>query len=234
MRKMLGCSLIICYAALRAPSHGYGIASRPRMAPRMLVGGDAGLTQPVAVYREVTIASPAEGPPQQEITVVDLMPHISSALADSGLQEGSVNIISMHTTCAITINEWESRLARDLRAWLLRLAPPDDRSMAGSAGAGVAYEHNDLELRPESDDERQRESSSLRRNLQPIGYIKLTVRHDQMCAARQAAWTTAGMYPTRRCCSVGATRSRSMPTLIWRRCSSVAARPSPSRAASSC
>jgi len=109
----------------------------------------------VAVYEEVTIPAPSEGPPAQEITVVDLMPQIRRVLAASGLREGSVNVITRHTTCGITINEWESRLARDLREWLLRLAPPDDRSSIGT-DAGVNYQHNDIDLRPESEDERQR------------------------------------------------------------------------------
>ena len=112
--------------------------------------------EPVAVYEELVLPSPAEGPPRQEITVVDLMPHIATILDASGLREGSVNVISRHTTCAITINEWESRLARDLRTWLLRLAPPDDRSEVGTAGAEVHYLHNDIDMRPESEDEKQR------------------------------------------------------------------------------
>ena len=49
-----------------------------------------------------------------------------------------------------------SRLARDLKEWLLRLAPADDRSEVGHAGAGVRYAHNDIELRPESADELER------------------------------------------------------------------------------
>ena len=40
---------------------------------------------------------------------------------------------------------------RDIRAWLLRLAPPDDRSAVGEASAGVAYLHNDINTRPESE-----------------------------------------------------------------------------------
>jgi len=118
--------------------------------------GTRPLSQPVAVYQEIVLPSPAEGPPRQEITVVNLMPYITSILDKSGLREGSVNIISRHTTCGVTINEWESRLARDLRSWLLALAPPDDRSEVGTPGEKVRYEHNDIALRPESEDERQR------------------------------------------------------------------------------
>ena len=127
----------------------------PPVGPRMAVE-PAVLLQPVARYEEIVLASPAEGPPRQEITVVDLMPHIAAVLEASGLREGSVNVISRHTTCGVTINEWESRLARDLRTWLLRLAPPDDRSEIGAPAGGVSYEHNDIDTRPESEDERQR------------------------------------------------------------------------------
>ena len=135
----------------------HGAVGRRSWAARMAaVEPTTKLSEPVAVYAEIVLPSPAEGPPRQEITVVDLMPHINAVLAQAGLREGSVTVVSRHTTCGVTINEWESRLARDLRTWLLRLAPPDDRSEVGSSGAGVAYEHNDIEARPESADERQR------------------------------------------------------------------------------
>lgn len=109
----------------------------------------------VCVYKEVTLPAPAEGPPTQEVTVVDLMPCIGDMLEESGVVNGCLNVISKHTTTAITINEWESRLVRDVRAWILKLAPPDDRSFIGS-GDGVRYLHNDIDTRPESEDERQR------------------------------------------------------------------------------
>ena len=44
----------------------------------------------------------------------------------------------------------------DLREWLLRLAPPDDRSAIGVPSAGVCYAHNDIDARPDGDEERQR------------------------------------------------------------------------------
>ena len=43
-----------------------------------------------------------------------------------------------------------------LRTWLLKVAPPDDRSEIGVRDAHVSYEHNDIDTRPESEDERQR------------------------------------------------------------------------------
>jgi hypothetical protein len=93
----------------------------------------------VADYTTVTIPAPAAGPPAQEITVVDLSETIRRRLEASGLRDGSVHILSRHTTTAVTINEWESRLVRDMRAWLLKLAPPDERSAIGDAGSGIAY-----------------------------------------------------------------------------------------------
>ena len=128
----------------------------PPRAPPPSMSTTATTRAPVVAYSQVTIASPAPGPPTQQITVVDLMPYLRDALAASGLRDGSVNVISRHTTTCITINEWESRLAKDLRGWLLALAPPDDRSTAGAPGAGVAYLHNDIDQRPDSADERER------------------------------------------------------------------------------
>jgi thiamine phosphate synthase YjbQ (UPF0047 family) len=110
----------------------------------------------VADYASVTIPAPATGPPSQEITVVDLTNAIRRRLEATGLRDGSVNVISRHTTTAITINEWESRLVRDMRAWLLKLAPPDERSAIGTDGSGIAYLHNDIGQRPDSEDERRR------------------------------------------------------------------------------
>ena len=110
----------------------------------------------VVDYTTVNIAAPSPGPPAQQITVVDLMPAITERIAKSGLRDGSVLVVSRHTTTAVTINEWESRLVRDLRDWLLRLAPPDERSAIGEPGNGVRYLHNDIDQRPESEDERRR------------------------------------------------------------------------------
>ena len=108
-----------------------------------------------------------------EITMEDLTPHLHDAIAKSGVRHGTAVVISRHTTTGITINEWESRLVRDVRNWLLLLAPPDERSVAAVAANGgggavregssssssssaVRYLHNDIHLRPDSDDERAR------------------------------------------------------------------------------
>ena len=69
------------------------------------------------------------------------------------MQAGTLTVISRHTTTSITINERESRLARDLAKFLLNLAPADERSDTKVATNGVRYEHNDIDSRPESSEE---------------------------------------------------------------------------------
>jgi thiamine phosphate synthase YjbQ (UPF0047 family) len=75
---------------------------------------------------------------------------------DSGMKNGSVNVISRHTTTALTINERESRLAQDMEKYFLELAPPDERSSADTAQEGTRYFHNDIDKRPDSAEEAQR------------------------------------------------------------------------------
>ena len=67
---------------------------------------------------------------------MDITPDIRSLLEKTGVQQGQVNIISRHTTTAVTINEAEPRLMDDARLFLRKLAPPD-----------APYLHNDLHLR---------------------------------------------------------------------------------------
>lgn len=114
------------------------------------------LGEPVSVYHQVTIPTSQEGPPRQAVAVEDLTPIIKDLLQQSGMEQGVVHVISRHTTTAITINERESRLARDIETVLLKIIPPDERSEAASAQKGVRYLHNDIDQRPESSEEAQR------------------------------------------------------------------------------
>lgn len=68
--------------------------------------------------------------------VIDITAYVRDLIKDSGIKEGMVTITSLHTTCALSVNENEARLFDDIRAFFLRLAPPDG-----------AYKHNDLHLR---------------------------------------------------------------------------------------
>ena len=110
----------------------------------------------ICSYIELQVPSTSEGPPRQAISVEDLTPVINQHLLDSGLKQGTVTVISRHTTTAITINERESRLAKDMEKYFLELAPPDERSSSKEARHGVSYFHNDIDERPESEEEAER------------------------------------------------------------------------------
>ena len=143
---------------------------RPTAISASASAAPTSLGEPVCIYEELVVPTSSSGPPSQEITVEDLTPHLHAAIAKSGVRDGTAVVISRHTTTGITINEWESRLVRDVRNWLLLLAPPDERSIAAAAAngggggaregssssSGVRYLHNDIHLRPDSDDERAR------------------------------------------------------------------------------
>ena len=113
------------------------------------------LGAPICEYHQITVPTTQPGPPRQAVSVEDLTGTLEELLRESGMQCGTVTVLSRHTTTALTINERESRLARDTAAFLLRLAPPDERSQVGTAN-GVRYQHNDMDQRPESADEAAR------------------------------------------------------------------------------
>ena len=116
----------------------------------------AAFTDVICTYHEVKIPTTQSGPPRQAISVEDLTPKLNSLLSESGMVNGSINIISRHTTTALTINERESRLAQDMEKYFLSLTPPDERSSAPTAQKGTRYFHNDIDQRPDSEEETQR------------------------------------------------------------------------------
>tara|TARA_B100001758_G_scaffold233029_1_gene230869 strand:- start:61 stop:1152 length:1092 start_codon:yes stop_codon:yes gene_type:complete len=67
---------------------------------------------------------------------IDLTERIDGMIARAGVREGTVHVISRHTTTAVTINEMEDRLVDDARMFFHELAPP-----------GKFYLHNDLDRR---------------------------------------------------------------------------------------
>lgn len=102
-------------------------------------------------YAEINI------PTLQGIHMSDITPHIRNFIAESGVDEGVVTVVSRHTTASLTINELEGclalnivflainipnhyfltgRLVDDARQFLLKLVP-----------AAYPYLHNDLHLR---------------------------------------------------------------------------------------
>lgn len=107
------------------------------------------LGAPICVYHQVDVPSSEPNPvPRQAVSVEDLTPTLRKLLEESGMQDGLITVISRHTTTSLTINEWESRLADDIAASLLKLMPPDERSSSPEALEGVTYKHNDIDLRP--------------------------------------------------------------------------------------
>ena len=86
----------------------------------------------------------------QGISLHDITGQIRSCVAGSGVQDGFVSVTSQHTTTALAINEHEPRLLEDIRAFLTRLVPPQER-----------YLHNDIELRDCPPDEPRNAHSHL-------------------------------------------------------------------------
>ncbi|NTW51951.1 MAG: YjbQ family protein [Chlorobiaceae bacterium] len=59
------------------------------------------------------------------IDIVDITGQVRSALDATGLREGTVTLLSRHTTACININEKEPRLLQDMTTFLKRLVPRD-------------------------------------------------------------------------------------------------------------
>lgn len=70
------------------------------------------------------------------MSVFDITPQIEDIVEKSGCKEGTVTVLSKHSTLSISINEMEGRLVDDIRQYFLNLAPPH-----------LPYLHNDLDYR---------------------------------------------------------------------------------------
>lgn len=82
------------------------------------------------LYQELNVST--EG----SFTVSDVTEAVAAVVSASGVTEGMVTITSLHTTCALSVNENEARLFDDIRDFFLAVAPAEG-----------AYKHNDLHLR---------------------------------------------------------------------------------------
>lgn len=133
-------------------------------------GTNTPLGDPICEYHTVQIPIPGledassssssseqqmEIQPRQEIVVQDLTGIVQDLLKLSQIMAGTVTVISRHTTTSIVINERESRLFRDMARVFRNLVPPDERALTEGT-PGIRYYHNDIDQRPESDDEAQR------------------------------------------------------------------------------
>jgi secondary thiamine-phosphate synthase enzyme len=82
------------------------------------------------------------------IELVDLTDTVMAFVRRSGVKEGILSLWSMHTTCAVFINESQNALHADIKTFLETVA-----------SRGEYYEHNDPKL---SDCDRQNADSHLR------------------------------------------------------------------------
>lgn len=76
------------------------------------------------------------------VDILNITEAIQQHVKATGVTQGHVVIFSCHTTTALTVNEDEERLLVDIKTYLYKLAPSQDR-----------YLHNDLHLRDVPPDE---------------------------------------------------------------------------------
>ena len=72
-------------------------------------------------YHLATISRPTEKP----IDIIDITADVRAALEETGLRQGTVTVLSRHTTACVNINEQEPRLVQDMITFLKRLVPRD-------------------------------------------------------------------------------------------------------------
>jgi secondary thiamine-phosphate synthase enzyme len=79
---------------------------------------------------------------QDNLDIYNITDQIQGLIDQYPISAGHVIVFSCHTTTALAINEDEARLRVDLKTYLRKLAPTEDR-----------YLHNDLHLREVPEDE---------------------------------------------------------------------------------
>lgn len=68
---------------------------------------------------------------QGNTDIINVTSDVERSLSETGMREGSVTVFSTHTTCGVTIMEYEPGLIADFKKAWERLVPKD-----------VPYEHN--------------------------------------------------------------------------------------------
>ncbi|HHE31115.1 MAG TPA: YjbQ family protein [Chlorobaculum parvum] len=61
----------------------------------------------------------------QPIDIIDITDDVRTALEATGLKQGTVTLLSRHTTACININEREEQLKQDMTTFLKRFIPKD-------------------------------------------------------------------------------------------------------------
>ena len=62
---------------------------------------------------------------RDRVEIIDLTDRLMSIVHDRHVQEGLVSVFSLHTTCAVFINEVQTALIADIKGFLERLVPRD-------------------------------------------------------------------------------------------------------------
>jgi secondary thiamine-phosphate synthase enzyme len=60
---------------------------------------------------------------KSEAEIVNITQHVNAVVKRSKIKDGSLTVFTPHTTTAITVNEDESRLIKDIRNKILQLVP---------------------------------------------------------------------------------------------------------------
>jgi len=63
---------------------------------------------------------------QQSTELIRITDQVRRAVEMSGLKEGFVNVFTMHTTTAITINEDDAALEQDIARFMTKIVPEDE------------------------------------------------------------------------------------------------------------
>lgn len=145
--------------------HHCYVRASPRQEHHSLTSLNLG--KPICIYQQLTIQpkpssddtnnnNTTNSKPIQAVSVHDLTPSIQDMLSSSNMSNGAIHVISRHTTTSIVINEYESRLARDISQYFLSICPPDERSSSSRRKSGVRYSHNDIDRRPDGEEEYRR------------------------------------------------------------------------------
>ena len=87
---------------------------------------------------------------EQGISLFDITQQIKDWLEQEQANNGFISVVSRHTTTALLINEFESRLVDDIKSFFAKLAPE-----------GESYLHNDIHLRDCPPDEPENAHSHL-------------------------------------------------------------------------
>ena len=105
---------------------------------------------------------------KQGLSLFDITADIRDWLQASGAQNGFISVTSRHTTTAVMINEFESRLLEDIQVFFNQLVP-----------AGNKYLHNDIHLRDCPPDEPENAHSHLMAMLMGSSEV-IPVAHNEL------------------------------------------------------